>query len=215
MLDHWDDLDGHVERGYAGASLWNWWKLPEVIDPLYRDYGRANASIGINAAVLNNVNAVADILRPAYLEKTRALADVLRPWGMRVFLAVRFSSPIELGALSTADPLDPAVRAWWKAKVDEIYAAIPDFGGFLVKANSEGQPGPIDFGRSHADGANAIADALRPHGGVLLWRAFVYSERDATDRAMCRPATLALSALSLMASFRSILSQTFFNPIPE
>jgi alpha-glucuronidase len=184
MLDHWDNLDGQVERGYAGASLWDWWKLPEVIDPLYRDYGRANASIGINAAVLNNVNAVADILRPAYLDKTRVLAEALRPWGMRVFLSVRFSSPMELGGLSTADPLDPAVRAWWKAKVDEIYAVIPDFGGFLVKANSEGQPGPIDFGRTHADGANAIAEALRPHGGVLLWRAFVYSERDATDRAM-------------------------------
>jgi len=184
MLNHWDDLDGHVERGYAGSSLWDWWKLPDVIDPLYRDYGRANASIGINAAVLNNVNAVADVLRPAYLVRTRALADALRPWGMRVFLSVRFSSPVELGGRATADPLDASVRAWWKAKADEIYAAIPDFGGFLVKANSEGQPGPIDYGRTHAEGANAIADALRPHGGVLLWRAFVYSERDATDRAM-------------------------------
>jgi alpha-glucuronidase len=184
MLDHWDNLDGHVERGYAGASLWDWWKLPEVLDPLYRDYARANASIGINAAVLNNVNAVADILRPGYIDKTRALAGVLRPWGVRVFLAVRFSSPIELGGLRTADPLDPAVRAWWKAKAEEIYAAIPDFGGFLVKANSEGQPGPADYGRSHADGANMIAEALRPHGGIVLWRAFVYSERDATDRAM-------------------------------
>jgi len=184
MLDHWDNLDGHVERGYAGASLWDWWKLPEVIDPLYRDYARANASIGINAAVLNNVNAVADILRPGYIAKARALAGELRPWGMRVFLAVRFSSPIELGGLRTADPLDPSVRAWWKSKADEIYAAIPDFGGFLVKANSEGQPGPVDYGRTHAQGANAIAEALRPHGGVVLWRAFVYSDRDATDRAM-------------------------------
>lgn len=184
MLDHWDNLDGHVERGYAGASLWDWWKLPDVIDPLYRDYARANASLGINAAVLNNVNAVADILRPEYLAKARALADVLRPWGIRVFLSVRFSSPVELGGLTTADPLDSAVLAWWTAKADEIYAAIPDFGGFLVKASSEGQPGPGDYGRTHAEGANAIAAALAPHGGVLLWRAFVYSERDVTDRAM-------------------------------
>jgi alpha-glucuronidase len=184
MLDHWDNLDGHVERGYAGASLWDWWKLPDVPDPLYREYARANASIGINSAVLNNVNAVADILRPSYLAKVRALADELRPWGIRVLLSVRFSSPIELGGLATADPVDPAVRAWWKSKADEIYAAIPDFGGFLVKANSEGQPGPVDYGRTHAEGANVIADALRPHGGVVLWRAFVYSERDATDRAM-------------------------------
>lgn len=184
MLNHWDNLDGHVERGYAGASLWDWWKLPDVIDPLYRDYGRANASLGINATVLNNVNAVADVLRPQYLAKVRALADELRPWGLRVFLSVRFSSPVELGGLPTADPLDARVRAWWKAKADEIYAAIPDFGGFLVKANSEGQPGPADYDRTHAEGANAIAEALRPHGGVLLWRAFVYSERDATDRAM-------------------------------
>jgi len=184
MLDHWDNLDGHVERGYAGASLWDWWKLPEVVDPLYREYARANASIGINAAVLNNVNAVADILRPEYIEKVRVLAGALRPWGMRVFLAVRFSSPVELGGLRTADPLEPSVRAWWKAKADEVYAAIPDFGGFLVKANSEGQPGPADYGRTHAEGANAIAEALRPHGGVVLWRAFVYSDRDATDRAM-------------------------------
>ena len=184
MLDHWDNLDGHVERGYAGPSLWDWWKLPDVVDPLYRDYARANASIGINAAVLNNVNAAVEILRPEYIAKARALADALRPWGMRVFLAVRFSSPMELGGLRTADPLDPAVRAWWKSKADEIYAVIPDFGGFLVKANSEGQPGPTDYGRTHAEGANAIAEGLWPHGGVVLWRAFVYSERDATDRAM-------------------------------
>jgi alpha-glucuronidase len=184
MLDHWDNLDGHVERGYAGASLWDWWKLPDVPDPLYREYARANASIGINSAVLNNVNAVADILRPSYLAKVRALADEFRPWGIRVLLSVRFSSPIELGGLKTADPIDPAVREWWKSKAAEIYAAVPDFGGFLVKANSEGQPGPIDYGRTHAEGANVIADALRPHGGVVLWRAFVYSEKDATDRAM-------------------------------
>jgi alpha-glucuronidase len=184
MLNHWDNLDGHVERGYAGASLWDWWRLPDVVDLRYRDYARANASIGINAVVVNNVNAVAVVLRADYIAKVRALADAFRPYGIRLFLSVRFSSPIELGGLATADPADTAVRAWWRAKADEIYAAIPDFGGFLVKANSEGQPGPIDYGRSHADGANALADALRPHGGVVLWRAFVYSERDATDRAM-------------------------------
>jgi alpha-glucuronidase len=184
MLDHWDNLDGHVERGYAGASLWDWWHLPDIVDPRYRDYARANASIGINAVVVNNVNAVAVILRPDYIAKVRALADALRPYGIRAFVSVRFSSPIELGGLKTADPADAAVRAWWRTKADEIYAAIPDFGGFLVKANSEGQPGPIDYGRTHADGANALADALRPHGGVVLWRAFVYSEKDATDRAM-------------------------------
>lgn len=184
MLNHWDNLDGHVERGYAGASLWDWWRLPDVVDPRYTDYARANASIGINSVVVNNVNAVAAILRPEYIAKARALADVLRPWGIRLFLSVRFSSPVELGGLKTADPMDPAVRAWWRARADEIYASIPDFGGFLVKANSEGQPGPIDYGRTHADGANALAEALRPHGGTVLWRAFVYSEKDATDRAM-------------------------------
>jgi alpha-glucuronidase len=184
MLNHWDNLDGHVERGYAGASLWDWWHLPDVVDLRYRDYARANASIGVNAVVVNNVNAVAVILRPDYIAKVKALADSFRPYGIRLFLSVRFSSPIELGGLKTADPTDAAVRAWWRARADEIYATIPDFGGFLVKANSEGQPGPIDYGRTHADGANALADALRPHGGVVLWRAFVYSEKDSTDRAM-------------------------------
>ena len=184
MLNHWDNLDGHVERGYAGASLWDWWHLPDVVDPRYRDYARANASLGINATVINNVNAVAAILQPEYIAKAKALAEVFRPYGIRLFLSVRFSSPLELGATKTADPLDPAVRTWWRTKADEIYAAIPDFGGFLVKANSEGQPGPIDYGRTHADGANALADALRPHGGVVLWRAFVYSEKDSLDRAM-------------------------------
>ena len=184
MLDHWDNLDGRVERGYAGASLWDWWRLPDVIDARYTDYARANASLGINAAVVNNVNAVAAILRPEYIAKAKALADAMRPWGIRLFLSVRFSSPVEIGGLQSADPLDPAVRAWWRAKADEIYTVIPDFGGFLVKANSEGQPGPSDYGRTHAEGANALADALRPHGGVVLWRAFVYSEKDSTDRAM-------------------------------
>jgi alpha-glucuronidase len=184
MLNHWDNLDRHVERGYAGESLWDWWKLPDIVDARYVDYARANASVGINATVLNNVNAVAAILTPEYIAKARALAAVFRPYGIRIFLSVRFTSPMELGGLKTADPLDPAVREWWRGKADEIYRQIPDFGGFLVKANSEGQPGPMDYGRTHADGANALAAALAPHGGVVLWRAFVYSANDATDRAM-------------------------------
>ncbi|WP_369916715.1 alpha-glucuronidase family glycosyl hydrolase [Xanthomonas sp. NCPPB 3005] len=183
VLDHWDNLDGVVERGYAGASLWDWQKLPDYIDPRYTDYARANASIGINGAVLNNVNAKAVSLTPAYLDKTAALAAALRPYGIRVYLSARFSAPIEIGGLRTADPLDPAVQRWWRAKADEIYARIPDFGGFLVKANSEGQPGPQDYGRSHADGANMLADALAPHGGVVMWRAFVYSHEQPDDRA--------------------------------
>jgi len=181
MLDHWDNLDGSVERGYAGRSIWNWGSLPKI-DQRYVDYARANASIGINAAVLNNVNADPKVLTPEYLQKAAALADTFRPYGIRVFLSVRFSSPIEIGGLKTADPLDPAVAAWWRHKTDEIYRLIPDFGGFLVKANSEGQPGPQDYHRTHADGANLIADALRPHGGTVLWRAFVYGN-SAEDRA--------------------------------
>ncbi|MFG6486887.1 alpha-glucuronidase family glycosyl hydrolase [Roseateles sp. BYS78W] len=182
MLNHWDNLDRHVERGYAGASLWDWWKLPDILDPRYTDYARANASLGINGTVLNNVNAKADSLTAPYLAKAAALAGVFRPYGIKVYLSARFSAPVELGGLKTADPLDPAVRAWWKAKADEVYRAIPDFGGFLVKANSEGQPGPQDYGRNHADGANMLAEALAPHGGVVLWRAFVYAA-DASDRA--------------------------------
>ncbi len=181
-LDHWDNLDRYVERGYAGQSLWDWQKLPGYTDPRYTDYARANASIGINAVVPNNVNANADILTAPYLQKVKALAEVFRPYGIRIYLTARFSAPIEIGGLKTADPLDPAVRAWWKAKADEIYAVIPDFGGFLVKANSEGQPGPSDYKRSHADGANMLADALAPHGGVVMWRAFVYSEHNDADR---------------------------------
>ncbi|WOS42864.1 alpha-glucuronidase family glycosyl hydrolase [Xanthomonas rydalmerensis] len=184
VLDHWDDLDGHVERGYAGRSLWDWQSLPEWRDPRYTDYARANASLGINGTVLNNVNANAQSLAPAYLDKAAALADVFRPYGIRVYLSARFSAPIELGGLKTADPLDPAVQRWWRDKVDDIYARIPDFGGFLVKANSEGQPGPQDYGRSHADGANLLADALAPHGGVVMWRAFVYAHDVPVDRAM-------------------------------
>jgi alpha-glucuronidase len=182
MLDHWDNLDRTVERGYAGPSLWDWQALPDVKDARYTDYARASASVGINGAVLNNVNASAEILTEPYLEKVRALADQFRPWGVRVYLSARFTAPIEIGGLKTADPLNPAVRSWWKAKADEIYARIPDFGGFLVKANSEGVPGPQRYGRNHADGANMLADALRPHGGVVLWRAFVYSAVD-EDRA--------------------------------
>lgn len=183
VLDHWDDLDGHVERGYAGASLWDWHTLPDYLDPRYVDYARANASLGINGAVLNNVNAKALSLTPAYLDKTSALADVFRPYGIRVYLSARFSAPIEIGGLATADPMDPRVRQWWRDKADEIYRKIPDFGGFLVKANSEGQPGPQDYGRTHADGANLLADALAPHGGVVMWRAFVYSHEQPDDRA--------------------------------
>jgi alpha-glucuronidase len=182
MLDHWDNLNRTVERGYAGTSLWAWGSLPDHLSRRYRDYARADASIGINGAVLTNVNADARVLTPAYLAKVAALAGVFRPYGIRVYLTARFSAPVEIGALATADPLDPAVQAWWKAKADEIYRFIPDFGGFLVKANSEGQPGPQDYHRTHADGANLLADALAPHGGVVIWRAFVYSSEVPTDR---------------------------------
>ncbi|WP_425480180.1 alpha-glucuronidase family glycosyl hydrolase [Xanthomonas cassavae] len=183
MLNHWDNLDGVVERGYAGASLWNWQTLPGYLDPRYTDYARANASLGINGTVLNNVNAKAWSLTPQYLDKAAALAKVFRPYGIRVFLSARFSAPIEIGGLPTADPLDPQVQRWWRETADAIYARIPDFGGFLVKANSEGQPGPQDYGRTHADGANLLAAALAPHGGVVMWRAFVYSHEQPDDRA--------------------------------
>ena len=183
ILNHWDNLDRSVERGYAGQSIWDWHKLPDWKDPRYTDYARANASVGINGTVLNNVNSNAQILTAPYLEKVKALADIFRPYGIRVYLSARFSAPRELGALDTADPLDPRVAAWWRAKADEIYRAVPDFGGFLVKANSEGQPGPQDYGRSHADGANMLADALRPHGGIVMWRAFVYTAKEGEDRA--------------------------------
>ncbi|HEY6156417.1 MAG TPA: alpha-glucuronidase family glycosyl hydrolase [Gemmatimonadales bacterium] len=182
LLDHWDNLDRTVERGYAGPSLWDWAHLPDSIDPRYRDYARANASLGINGTVLTNVNADARVLAPEFLAKVAALAAVFRPYGIRVYLTARFSAPIELGGLTTADPLDPRVRAWWRSEVDEIYRVVPDFGGFLVKANSEGQPGPQDYHRTHADGANMLADALAPHGGVVMWRAFVYSSAVPTDR---------------------------------
>lgn len=183
VLDHWDNLDGTIERGYAGHSLWNWKDLPEKVDPRLRDYARANASIGINGSVLNNVNASAQSLSKEYLRKTAAIADAFRPYGVRVYLSARFSAPMELGGLKTADPLDPEVREWWKQKADEIYQLIPDFGGFLVKANSEGQPGPRTYNRTHADGANMLAAALAPHHGVVMWRAFVYDMKPDTDRA--------------------------------
>jgi len=183
ILNHWDNLDRTVERGYAGFSLWNWQKLPDFIDQRYIDYARANASIGINGTVLTNVNANALILTPQYLEKVEALANAFRPYGIKVYLTARFSAPIEIGGLKTADPKDTQVANWWKQKAKEIYKRIPDFGGFLVKANSEGQPGPQNYGRDHVDGANMLADAVAPFGGVIMWRAFVYSEHDVNDRA--------------------------------
>ncbi len=182
VLDHWDNLDGTIERGYAGRSLWNWERLP-TIDPRLIDYARANASIGINGAVLNNVNADARILTPEYLRKVAAIADAWRPYNIRVYLSARFSAPMEIGGLQTADPLDPGVRDWWRAKIDEIHRLIPDFGGFVVKANAEGQPGPQTYTRTHADGANMLADALAAHHGIVFWRAFVYSDASEEDRA--------------------------------
>lgn len=182
ILNHWDNLDGTVERGYAGHSLWQWEELPEKISPRYVEYAKANASIGINGTVLNNVNAKPDILKPEYLEKVKALANIFRPYGIKVYLSINFSSPSALGGLENSDPLKEEVQHWWKEKVNEIYSIIPDFGGFLVKANSEGLPGPQDFGRTHADGANMLADALKPHGGIVMWRAFVYNP-NGNDRA--------------------------------
>lgn len=183
VLNHWDNLDRTVERGYAGFSLWDWHKLPDYIDQRYLDYARANASIGINGTVLTNVNANALILTEPWLVKVAALADAFRPYGIKVYLTARFSAPIEIGGLKTADPLDPEVNKWWKDKATEIYSHIPDFGGFLVKADSEGQPGPHNYNRTHAEGANMLADALADHGGIVMWRAFVYSEETPDDRA--------------------------------
>lgn len=182
LLNHWDNLDRHVERGYAGQSIWDWHRLPGYKDPRYTDYARANASIGINGTVLTNVNADATVLTAPYIKKVAALADTFRPYGIRVYLTARFSAPIELGGLETADPQDERVRHWWRSKAAEIYSEIPDFGGFLVKANSEGQPGPQDYGRSHAQGANMLADAVAEHGGHIMWRAFVYSAEISDDR---------------------------------
>ena len=183
ILDHWDNLDRTVERGYAGFSIWDWHKLPDYLDRRYIDYARANASLGINGTVLTNVNANALVLTPPYIEKVKALADLFRPYGIKVYLTARFNAPMEIGGLETADPLDEEVRQWWKDRIEAIYGSIPDFGGFLVKANSEGQPGPQNYGRSHADGANMLADALKPFGGIVMWRAFVYSNEVPEDRA--------------------------------
>jgi alpha-glucuronidase len=193
LLNHWDNLDGVIERGYGGKSMWKWDELQND-NRRYIDYARANASIGINGAVLNNVNASAKILKREYLERIARFAEVLRPYGIRVFLSANFSSPVGvgfrinknryngIGDLNTSDPLDPNVRQWWKDKVKEIYTLLPDFGGFLVKANSEGMPGPQDYGRTHADGANMLAEALEPYNGVVMWRAFVYDEKVDPDR---------------------------------
>lgn len=199
MLNHWDDLNGNIERGYAGSSLWKWEELPDQLSPKYEAYARLCASIGINATVLNNVNSHPHSLRTDYLEKTAAIASVFRKWGVKVYLSAYFSACMKpsdtpdqlkesggIGDLDTADPLDPNVQQWWQDKADEIYTLIPDFGGFLVKAGSEGMPGPRDFDRSEAEGANMLADVLEPHGGHLIWRAFVYSlgedrARDAYD----------------------------------
>ena len=183
MLDHWDNPDGRVERGYSGRSIFDWWKLPEHLDQRLIDYARADASIGLNGAVVNNVNASPLFLTDRYIPKLKRVADAWRPFGIRLYISVRFSAPKEIGGLPTADPLDPAVQAWWKVRADALYAAIPDFGGFLVKANSEGEPGPQDYHRTHAEGANALARVIG-NRGVVIWRAFVYSAEDKTDRAM-------------------------------
>jgi alpha-glucuronidase len=182
LLNHWDNLNRTVERGYAGFSIWDWHKLPGFIDKRYIDYARANASIGINGTVLTNVNANATILTAPYLQKVKALADIFRPYGIKVYLTARFSAPIEIGGLKTADPLNTEVQDWWKQKAKEIYALIPDFGGFLVKANSEGQPGPQDYKRTHSDGANMLATAVAPYNGIVIWRAFVYAAENPIDR---------------------------------
>ena len=182
LLNHWDNLDGSVERGYAGKSLWNWGALPGTVSPRYAEYARANASLGVNGAVLTNVNADAQVLTAQYIDKVAAIANVFRPYGIKVYLTARFSAPTQVGGLNTADPNDAGVKAWWVDKANEIYEKIPDFGGFLVKANSEGQPGPQDYGRTHAEGANTLAAALGPHGGIVMWRAFVYSQTSPTDR---------------------------------
>ena len=178
ILNHWDNLDSSIERGYAGTSIfWDQQPWSPTKAQTVREYARACASLGINGTVLNNVNASPDILTAHYLQQVKAIADVLRPYGLKVYLSVNFASPMKLGGLKTADPLNRQVQQWWKAKVKEVYRNVPDFGGFLVKANSEGQPGPGDYGRSHADGANMLADAVAPYGGIIMWRSFVYGAR--------------------------------------
>ena len=185
LLNHWDNLNGTVERGYAGMSIWKWDELPEKVDPRYKDYARANASIGINGTSINNVNSQAELLTKDYIIKAAAVADVLRPYGIQVYFSIKFTSPMEIGGLSTSDPLDPGVRKWWNDKAEEIYKKIPDFGGFLVKAYSEGQPGPQIYGRTHADGANMLAEAVAPHDGIVMWRSFVYDLSIDSDRTKC------------------------------
>ena len=189
LLNHWDNPDGTIERGDAGRSIWKGEEIPAgkkqipaTLKSRYEEYGRINQAYGINGTVLNNVNAKPMMLSRPMLQKTAKIADILRPYGIKVYLSINFASPKALGELDTADPLDTRVQAWWKKKAGEIYKLIPDFGGFLVKANSEGEPGPMDYGRTHVDGANMLADALRPHGGIVMWRAFVYSAKGG-DRA--------------------------------
>ena len=185
ILNHWDNLDGSIERGYAGKSIFKWEEIKlgkngkggsisKSLHDRLITYARANASLGINGSVLNNVNASPKMMSAEYINKVKVIANILRPYGIRVYLSINFASPMALGYTKTADPLDKKVQQWWKKKAKEIYAAIPDFGGFLVKANSEGQPGPGDYHRTHADGANMLADAVKPYGGIIMWRSFVY-----------------------------------------
>lgn len=185
ILNHWDNLDGSIERGYAGKSIFKWEEIKlgkngkggsisKSLHDRLITYARANASLGINGSVLNNVNASPKMMTAEYINKVKVIANILRPYGIRVYLSINFASPMALGYTKTADPLDKKVQLWWKKKAKEIYAAIPDFGGFLVKANSEGQPGPGDYHRTHADGANMLADAVKPYGGIVMWRSFVY-----------------------------------------
>lgn len=185
ILNHWDNLDGSIERGYAGKSIFKWEEIKlgkngkggsisKSLHDRLVTYARANASLGINGSVLNNVNASPKMMTAEYINKVKVIANILRPYGIRVYLSINFASPMALGYTKTADPLDKKVQQWWKKKAKEIYAAIPDFGGFLVKANSEGQPGPGDYHRTHADGANMLADAVKPYGGIIMWRSFVY-----------------------------------------
>ena len=189
VLNHWDNPDGSVERGYAGKSIWKWNEINGDKGTMSIDlkerlttYARANASIGINGSVINNVNASPSILSLEYIKKVKVIADLLRPYGIKTYISVNFASPMVLDGLKTADPLNSEVRAWWKKKAKEIYKEIPDFGGFLVKANSEGQPGPGDYNRTHADGANMLAEALAPHKGIVMWRSFVYGNHEGEDR---------------------------------
>ncbi|HSC67388.1 MAG TPA: alpha-glucuronidase family glycosyl hydrolase [Cellvibrio sp.] len=174
VVNHWDNVNRLVERGYAGLSLWDWGTLPDLKSQRYSDYARINASLGINGTVINNVNADPRLLSDQFLQKIAALADVFRPYGIKVYLSINYNSPRAFGDLDSADPLDPRVAKWWQERTKKVYEYIPDFGGYLVKANSEGQPGPQDYGRNHADGANMLAAALKPYGGVVFWRAFVY-----------------------------------------